>query len=62
MLLTERYGDRIEGVLFCYNRIVIPGNIPELCFAGGMTAYSQFLTTRIRPTGCTKKFVSMPNG
>lgn len=39
MLLTERYQDKIKGVLSCYDRIVIHGNIPDLCFAGGMTSY-----------------------
>ena len=39
MLLSERYKDKIKGVLSCYDRIVIHGNIPELCFDGGMTAY-----------------------
>jgi len=39
MLLTERYKDKIKGVLSCYDRMVIHGNIPELCFDGGMTSY-----------------------
>ncbi len=39
MLLTERYKDKIDGVLACYDRIVIHGNIPMLCFDGGMTSY-----------------------
>jgi hypothetical protein len=39
MLLTERYKDKIDGVLACYDRIVIHGNIPVLCFDGGMTSY-----------------------
>jgi len=39
MLLTDRYKDKIDGVLSCYDRIVIHGNIPDLCFDGGMTSY-----------------------
>lgn len=39
MLLTERYKDKIKGVLSCFDRIVIHGNIPDLCFDGGMTSY-----------------------
>ena len=39
MLLTERYKDKIDGVLACYDRIVIHGNIPVLSFDGGMTSY-----------------------
>lgn len=36
MLLTERYKDKIKGVLSCFDRIVIHGNIPDLCFDGGL--------------------------
>ena len=36
-LLTERYGDRMAGVLSCYDRIVITGTLPGVCFAEGMT-------------------------
>jgi len=39
MLLTERYKEKINRVLSCYDRIVIHGNIPVLCFDGGMTSY-----------------------
>ncbi len=28
--LTERYGDRIAGVLSCYDRIVITGTVPVI--------------------------------
>lgn len=37
--LTERYGDRIAGVLSCYDRIVITGTLPGVCYADGMTRY-----------------------
>jgi hypothetical protein len=35
--LTERYSDRLAGVLCCYDRIVITGTLPGACFAEGMT-------------------------
>jgi hypothetical protein len=38
-LLTERYGEQISGVLACYDRIVISGNLQPLCYAKGMTKY-----------------------
>ena len=38
-LLTERYRDKIEGVLSCYDRIVITDTLPQLCYAQGMTGY-----------------------
>lgn len=39
MLLTERYQDKISGVLSCYDRIVIQGTLPGFCFADGMSAF-----------------------
>jgi hypothetical protein len=35
--LTERYDERIAGVLSCYDRVVITGTIPVICYAEGMT-------------------------
>src|SRR5580700_9630249 len=37
--LTERYDDRIAGVLSCYDRLVITGTLPVVCYADGMTRY-----------------------
>jgi hypothetical protein len=37
--LTERYDNRIAGVLSCYDRIVITGTLPGVCYAEGMTRY-----------------------
>jgi hypothetical protein len=37
--LLERYGDRIAGVLTCYDRMVITGTLPGACHAAGMTSY-----------------------
>ncbi len=38
-LLTERHADEIAGVLSCYDRLLIQGTLPGLCYAEGMTAY-----------------------
>jgi len=38
-LLTERYSDRIAGVVSCYDRIIIQSTLPGLCYAEGMTAF-----------------------
>ena len=38
-LLTERYADQIAGTLSCYDRIVIMGTLPGLCYAEGMASY-----------------------
>jgi hypothetical protein len=37
--LTERYDDRIAGVLSCYDRVVITGTLPKVCYAEGMTRF-----------------------
>jgi len=38
-LLTERYADKIQGVLTCLDRVVIMGTIPEISHAEAMTSY-----------------------
>jgi len=38
-LLSEKYRDRIAGVLNCYDRIVLTGTLQQFCYADGMTAY-----------------------
>ena len=38
-LLTERHADQIAGVLSCYDRILVFGTLPGICFAEGMTSY-----------------------
>jgi hypothetical protein len=37
--LTERYDERIAGVLSCYDRVVITGTLPGVCYADGMTRF-----------------------
>jgi hypothetical protein len=44
--LIERYGDKIMGVLGCFDRIVITGSLPDCCHVGAMTA--QLLKRGIR--------------
>ncbi len=46
-LLTERHADEIAGVLSCYDRILIQGTLPGLCYAEGMTAYLKARQIRI---------------
>lgn len=47
MLLTEKYSDQISGILHCYDRIVIQGTVPGICYAQGMTSYLNFKNIRI---------------
>jgi hypothetical protein len=37
--LTERYDDGIAGILSCYDRVVITGTVPVICYAEGMTRF-----------------------
>jgi hypothetical protein len=37
--LTERYDEQIAGVLSCYDRVVITGTLPGVCYADGMTRF-----------------------
>jgi hypothetical protein len=38
-LITERYATEIEGILHCYDRMVISGQLQPICYAKGMTKY-----------------------
>lgn len=38
-LQTERHAAQITGVLSCWDRVLIFGTLPKICFAGGMTSY-----------------------
>ncbi|MBN2430615.1 MAG: MarR family transcriptional regulator, partial [Acidobacteria bacterium] len=37
--LADRHGDKIRGVISCYDRILIQGTLPGICYAGGMTRF-----------------------
>jgi hypothetical protein len=38
-LITEQYKEQIRGTLSCYDRVILRGTIPGLCFADGMTSF-----------------------
>lgn len=46
MLLTERYADRIQLVLSCFDRVILSGTLPEFCHADA--ASRQLFMRRIR--------------
>ena len=37
--LEERYNDRLAGALNCYDRVIITGTLPTVCYADGMTGF-----------------------
>ena len=38
-LLTERHRGQISGELSCYDRVLLFGTLPKICYAEGMTSY-----------------------
>ena len=38
-LLSEKYAVDLLGILNCYDRVIITGNLQPLCYAKGMTKY-----------------------
>jgi hypothetical protein len=46
-LFTERHASKILGTLSCFDRIVITGTLPGLCYAQGMTGYFNQQSIRI---------------
>src|SRR6202453_4992573 len=46
-LLTERYASEIAGVLSCWDRVLVFGTLPKICFAAGMTSYLNERQVRI---------------
>ena len=38
-LVTERYRERLAGVLSCYDRMIVTGTLPGACYAKGMTGF-----------------------
>ncbi len=37
--LVERHASKISGVMSCFDRVVIQGTLPGLCYAEGMTVF-----------------------
>jgi hypothetical protein len=46
-LLTEPRSEQVSGVLSCFDRILIQGTLPGLCYAEGMTGYLDAHQVRI---------------
>jgi len=46
-LLTDRYANKIAGTFSCFDRVIIQGTLPGLCYAEGMTGYLKFNKIRI---------------
>lgn len=47
MLITDKYPDKINGIITCYDRMIIQGYIPGWSHAEGMTGYLKANNIRI---------------
>ena len=47
MLLTDKYVDKIYGIITCYDRMIIQGYIPNWSHADAMTTYMKLNGIRI---------------
>ena len=47
MLLTDKYADKMNGIITCYDRMIIQGYIPGWSYAEGMTSYLKANNIRI---------------
>jgi len=45
--LTERYANKIRGVLSCFDRVVITGTLPDICYADAMSSHLRSKGIRI---------------
>jgi hypothetical protein len=45
--LTERYASKIRGVLSCFDRIIITGTLPDICYADAMSSHLRSKGIRI---------------
>ena len=43
----ERHKDSITGVLSCFDRVVITGTLPDICYAGAMAGFLSYHKIRI---------------
>jgi hypothetical protein len=46
VLLTERYAAQIAGVLSCWDRVLVFGTLPKICFAEGTRRPGRRLTLK----------------
>lgn len=47
VMLTERYANKIRGVLCCFDRVVITGTLPDICHCEAMAGYLRSKGIRI---------------
>jgi hypothetical protein len=58
--LTERYRERLAGVLSCYDRIIVAGTLPGACYAKGMTGMPRRYGARLIEMRSAGSFLCAP--
>jgi len=43
----NRHRDKIAGVLSCFDRVIITGTLPDICYAGAMASYLSYYNIRL---------------
>ena len=46
-MLTEKYASKIRGVLSCFDRVLITGTLPDICYADAMSSHLRSKGIRI---------------
>jgi hypothetical protein len=46
-LLTEKWADQLDGMLACYDRLILTGSLSPFCYAQGMSGYLRSQGIRI---------------
>ena len=44
---VKRHQDKIAGVLSCFDRVIISGTLPDICYAGVMASYLSYHKIRL---------------
>ena len=47
ILITERHKSKISGILGCFDRVILSGTLPQICYADGMTSYLRYKKVRV---------------
>jgi len=52
-LITTTHCQNISGVISCFDRIILSGNLPQVCYSQGMTSclYQNLGATMLSTTG-----------
>ena len=44
---VERHQDRISGVLSCFDRVVLTGTLPDICYPEAMAGFLNYRNIRL---------------